>query len=223
MLMEDDTKTRYTTIPVSIVFILSIILAATGCGDGGSPTTTTSAPPITTTTAPPTTTAAAWNPNGVISAGEYTSNKSFTSGVTTLTLYWKTDAQYIYMGMEAAVAGYIAVALDPDGAVAGKTNTDMIWGYVANGQAFLFDMWATTESGSTHPEDTAQGGRNDIVQFGGAESGGKTIIEFKRLLNTGDPYDQPFVAGTNRIMWAVHAIQDALATHTAVGRGEITI
>jgi hypothetical protein len=212
-----NTKRRITIL--GLTFLLLAALTATACGKPSTTPTTT-----TTTSAPATTTTigTTWNPNGVIVPGEYTSTKSFTSGTTTFTLHWKTDAQYIYMAMEANVAGYIAVALDPDIA-GGKTNTDMIWGYVAGGQASLFDQWASTESGSTHPDDTALGGQNNIVQFGGAESGGKTIIEFKRLLDTGDAYDRPFTTGTNRIMWAVHATLDDLAFHTAFGRGEITL
>ncbi len=155
--------------------------------------------------------------------GEYTSTKTFTSGTMTFTVHWKTDAQNIYIAMEAPVAGYIAMALDADGAVGGKSNTDMIWGYVAGGQTSLFDQWAATESGSSHPDDTAQGGQNSIIQFGGAESGGKTVIEFKRLLNTGDAFDRPFVTGINRIMWAVHTNMDDLSFHSFAGRGDITI
>ena len=158
----------------------------------------------------------------MIVPGEYTSTKSFASGTMTFTLHWKTDAQNIYIGMEAPVTGYIAMALDPDIA-GGKTNTDMIWGYVAGGQTSLFDQWATTESGSTHPDDSAQGGQNNILQFGGAETGGKTIIEFKRLLTTGDAMDRPFVTGVNRIMWAVHDVMDDLSFHSFAGRGDITL
>jgi hypothetical protein len=124
--------------------------------------------------------------------------------------------------MEAQVTGYIAVALDPD-IIGGKTNTDMLFGYVAGSQAFLFDQWARTEAGESHPDDTALGGVNNITEFGGRETGGKTIIEFKRLLNTGDQYDHPFVTGANRIMWAVHNTSDDLQVHTAFGRGSITI
>jgi hypothetical protein len=218
ILMEEFVKTQRKVMILGLTLLLAGALFVTACGDGGGTTTTTT----TTTTLPPTSADITWNPNGVIVPGEYTSTKSFTSGTMTFTLHWKTDAQNIYIGMEAPVTGYIAMALDPDIA-GGKMNTDMIWGYVASGQASLFDQWATTESGSTHPDDAAQGGQNSILQFGGAETGGKTIIEFKRLLNTGDVYDRPFVTGANRIMWAVHATMDDLSFHSFAGRGDITI
>ncbi len=207
-------KTKRKVMMLCLTLLLAGALFVTACGDEGGTTTTTT----TTTQAP-----SAWNPDGVVSSGEYSTSKVFGIGAVTLTAHWKSDGQFIYMALEAPVTGYIAIGIANPIAGVGKTNTDMILGYVTGGQTFVFDQWATTETGSIHPNDTEQGGQNSIVQSGGAETVGKTIIEFKRLLNTGDAFDRPFVTGTNQIMWAIHSNLDELAQHTGAGRGDITI
>ena len=214
--MEEPTNTKRKTATLGLSLTVLLLAAAGATSCGGEPTTTTTTP-VTTTAA------AGWNPDGVISTGEYSASKVFGTGAVTLTAHWKSDGQFIYMGLEAPVTGYIAIGVANPTAGVGKTNTDMILGYVAGGQASVFDQWATTETGSIHPDDTEQGGQNSIVQSGGAETGGKTIIEIKRLLNTGDAYDRPFVTGANQIMWAIHGTQDAMVQHTGAGRGEIII
>jgi len=58
-------------------------------------------------------------------------------------------------------------------------------------------IWAT-------PPDQQLGGTNDLIETGGSEASGFTIIELKRKLNTGDKYDKSFTKGQNiNIIWGV--------------------
>jgi len=101
-------------------------------------------------------------------------------------------------------------------------DSDMILGYVKDGKVEIFDQYSTGDFGP-HPSDEQLGGTNDIVEFGGKEEDGYTVIEFKRLLNTEDEFDLELKSGKNKIIWAYSNQDDIKARHTARGYGEIEI
>ena len=64
-------------------------------------------------------------------------------------------------------------------------------------------MYSTGAFGP-HTPDQQLGGTNDLIETGGSEASGFTIIELKRKLNTGDKYDKSFTKGQNiNIIWSV--------------------
>ena len=98
----------------------------------------------------------------------------------------------------------------------------LIIGSVIGSQVNLIDSYDPGFAGS-HPQDAAVGGKNDLFDISGSESGGVTTIEFKRRLNTGDQFDIPLVNGINSFLFAI-GTDDTMATeHSLVGSGEITI
>jgi hypothetical protein len=98
----------------------------------------------------------------------------------------------------------------------------MILGWVADGETFIFDLYSTGTF-DPHPLDTDIGGSYDILEFGGSEIDGITIIEFKRQLNTGDSNDERIVSGTNLIIWAFGPNDDLFKGHDGDGYGEIEV
>jgi hypothetical protein len=98
----------------------------------------------------------------------------------------------------------------------------MILGLVKDGTAELHDQYSTGNYGP-HRDDTVLGGTDDIIEFGGKEDDGFTMVEFKRKLDTGDTYDLPLSTGANKIIWAYGSQDSMEAKHSSRGYGEIDL
>ena len=101
-------------------------------------------------------------------------------------------------------------------------DADMIFGFVEGGKIIVADMYSTGDFGP-HPPDITQGGAYNILESGGKEEGGYTVIEFKRALDTGDKYDKPLVKGVNKIIWAYGSDYIQGMKHANRGYGEIEL
>jgi len=156
-----------------------------------------------------------WAADGVITPGEYRSNKSFGD----YELWWSGDDQFVYIGMKAKTSGWVAVGFDPESMM---KNADIVQGYVQDGKLSIADMYSSNQFGP-HPPDTQQGGTDDILISGGKSVNGYTTVEFKRKLDTGDKYDKPLHSGTNKIIWAYGSDPQFTIKHTARGSGEIDL
>jgi DOMON domain len=156
---------------------------------------------------------ATWTADGVISSGEYPNANTYGD----YELNWKSDEQYICIGLKVKTTGWVAVGIQP-----GLTmnNADIVLGDINNGQVAVYDQYSTGNFGP-HPPDEQLGGTNDILDFGGKEIAGYTIIEFKRALNTGDKYDRPLANGVNKIIWAYGSDDQIQVKHSNRGYGEI--
>lgn len=154
-----------------------------------------------------------WSPDGVIKEGEYSGFNKYGD----YTIYWRSDKQFVYIGIIAKTTGWIAMALQPG---LRMKDSDMIIGLVKDGKAEIFDSYSTDDFGR-HPADVDLGGTNDILTFGGEEEGGFTSIEFKRLLVTSDKYDIPINKGPNKIIWSYGVSDDITLKHSTRGYGEI--
>lgn len=130
-----------------------------------------------------------WLPDGIISAAEYRENLNLSSG--RYRVHWSNDANELLMGLEGRTEGFVAIGFEPVQAMMGA---DMIMGWVSDGKATVLDLNSTGTYGP-HPPDEDLGGSDDILEFGGNESSGWTVIEFKRKMNTGDPFDKSFLPG----------------------------
>ena len=143
-------------------------------------------------------------------SGKYVNSTTY-SGV--FTLAYTVNGANISIGLKAKTVGWIAIALgNPHG------NSDVMIGYVSNGQVTLLDSYNASESGN-HPIDP----NNDLLNISGSETGGITTIEFTRALNTGDKLDLPLVEGDNVVTWAFGASDDVTQEHSDVGIATITV
>ena len=158
-----------------------------------------------------------WDADGVITHGEYTGVQVYGD----YEIHWASDKEYIYIGMRAKTSGWVSVGFDATPAT-GMANADMILGVVNGDDVVISDEFGTGPT--THKPDTELGGTNDILEFGGMEQGGFTTIEFRRALDTGDPYDAVLTEGTITIIWAYSSSKSLTAYHSANrGYGEITL
>jgi len=165
--------------------------------------------------APPGPAADGWLADGIITAGEYAGQTSYGD----YEIHWNSDGRYVYLGIKAKTAGWVAVGFQPEPL---HRETDMVLGFVRDGEASVLDMFSTGDLGPCSA-DSELGGSDDIVDFGGREEGGETTIEFKRLLSTGDEHDGELFSGINEIIWAYSSLDDVRQKHTERGRGEIRL
>ena len=176
------------------------------------PSNTPQQPPAPAVTPVP---AIKWAADGVISADEYQNNRAYGD----YTINWSNDNDYIYIGIKARTAGWVAVGF---GAETFMKNADIIMGSVTGGKLTIADMFSTGEFGP-HPPDTQLGGTADILASAGKFDNGYTTIEFKRKLNTGDKFDKPLIMGINKIIWAYSNEPVLTIKHSSRGTGEIEL
>jgi len=175
------------------------------------------APPSDPPAAPVVTPGAAinWAADGVISADEYQQSKTYGN----FSIAWSNDSNYIYVGMKAKTAGWVAVGF---GAETAMKNADIIEGFVKDGNLTIEDMFCAVEIGP-HPPDIQSGGAYDILASAGKFDNGYTTVEFKRKLDTGDKFDRPLVKGINKIIWAYSNEPVLTFKHSSRGSGEIEL
>jgi hypothetical protein len=132
-------------------------------------------------------------------------------------LHWNSDGDIIQFAMEARTTGWVSIGFEP---TVKMKDADMIFGWVEdNGDAFVLDTYSTGEFGP-HPPD----GSDDILEYGGTEANGKTIIEFQRFFDTDDPEDKEIKkSGEVKIIWAIGGNDDYTSGHTSRGYGTIDI
>ena len=113
---------------------------------------------------------------------------------------WKNDQEYLYLALNGSTDGWLSIGFEP---LEWMKNADIILASVQGSKAIVLDEYCTGNYGP-HIEDTMLGGTNDITEFGGSKGAGRTVIELKRKLDTGDRFDKAFSPGqTISIIWAL--------------------
>jgi len=159
----------------------------------------------------------AWSADGIISEGEYL--HSMTVGNGMMEVYWSSEADILFMALRSRYPGWAAVGFRPGPAM---ENADIILGGSAEGQPYIYDMYATGRYGP-HPPDTSLGGTFDVLEFRSVETGTGTTLEFSRPMNTGDEYDAILTSGeTIPLIWAVSDNDEPLFKHNK-GKGRVDL
>ena len=159
--------------------------------------------------------------DGAISPREYDHKSSFSGG--DFELHWKVTGDTIRMALVGRTSGWVAIGLQPSIMM---KDADMIVGWVdAKGRPGILDSHAPEVTG-LHPPDTSFSppGTNDILEYGAAQTGGTTTVEFTRFLKTQDRYDNAIPSnGTLAFIWALGPDDDFNSKHMKVGYGTINI
>jgi hypothetical protein len=160
---------------------------------------------------------AAWAADGTISDGEYAQEADFDG----IRLWWMNDDTHLYLAMEGDTTGWVAVGLNPE---LGMKGANYIFGFVADGEAQLWDAWGMERTGANHPPDSDLGGSNDIVDFAGVEEDGVTRFEAKIPLDSGDEYDNALEPGESYpVIVAIGDRDEFNAYHLKYASGEIAL
>ncbi|MDF0589579.1 DOMON domain-containing protein [Candidatus Methanocrinis natronophilus] len=161
---------------------------------------------------------AEWAPDGVISEGEYARKISLSGGI--FEVFWKNDAETLYMAIKGETGGWVSIGFDPS---VWMRDADIVIGYVDDeGEVYARDAYSTGNYGP-HPPDTDLGGTDDLLEYGGSEKDGFTVIEFKRKMETGDEFDRALRSGeTVNIIWGISYSDDPERRHQRAGKGKVT-
>jgi hypothetical protein len=151
--------------------------------------------------------------DGTIADGEYDMMVSYDDD--RFVVYWTFTGTELWMGISAETTGWVSIGFDP---VDRMKDSDMVFGWVENGDVLsIYDAYSTGVHGP-HDPDTDQGGTDDISEAAGTEVTGWTTVEFRRDLSTGDPWDKDIpTAGTIPVMWAVGPKDDFKSQHDRRG------
>jgi hypothetical protein len=161
---------------------------------------------------------AGWAPDGIVSPGEYAKNLTLANG--RYAVHWKNDAKDLYMALEGRTNGFVAIGFEPTQAM---KDADMVMGWVSAGEATVLDLYSTGTYGP-HPADESLGGRDDILESGGNESGNRTLIEFRRMMNTSDQYDKSLQPGqTINIIWSMSSSDSLSVRHNVRGTAKLAL
>ena len=168
-----------------------------------------------------------WNADGIVGDSEYSrsmvlqapARQGYTGGE--MEISWKNDQEYLYLGLNGSTEGWLAIGFEP---LEWMKNADIILASVQGGKATVLDEYCTGNYGP-HIEDTMLGGTNDIAEFGGSKGAGRTVIELKRRLDTGDKFDKAFSPGQAiSIIWALSNNPEISFKHNvAFGEGIMTL
>jgi hypothetical protein len=152
--------------------------------------------------------------DGVIGSNEYELDVPLGGG--DFHIYWQFTGENITMAMKARSTGWIALGIDPEQIMKGA---DMIFGWVdSEGNAHILDCYSIGKLGP-HPPDIEP---TDIVEYAGAESGGWTVIEFKRAAATSDKYDKDIeMEGKTKLIWAYGSSDNFDIKHTKRGTAAV--
>jgi hypothetical protein len=157
--------------------------------------------------------------DGVIDEGEYAFRASFAGGA--FVLHWRVEGEEVAFGVSADTAGWVSVGFEPARLM---RDADMIVGWIGEGgEAVVEDQFSTGDFGP-HVKDESLGGREDLLAFGGARRGGRTVVEFRRKLDTGDERDKPLpLDRAVAILWAVGTSDDPASKHARRGGGTLSL
>jgi hypothetical protein len=168
-----------------------------------------------------------WKADGIVGDNEYArsthlqapAKQGYSGG--DMELSWKNDEQFLYLALNGSTNDWVSVGFEP---LEWMKNADIILASVQGSKATALDEYCTGNYGP-HIEDAMLGGTNDIIEFGGSKAEGRTIIELKRKLDTGDKFDKAFSPGqTISIIWALSESPDISLKHNvAYGEGIMTL
>ncbi|MHA1967734.1 MAG: DOMON domain-containing protein [Candidatus Hodarchaeales archaeon] len=157
--------------------------------------------------------------DGIIESNEYQS--SITLSTDEYQLYWQIHEETIYWGMEAKTKGWVAIGFDP---TSNMKDADMVFGWVTSASMVEIRDCYSTGTYGPHPPDIELGGTDDIIAFNGTENSETTIIEFSRLLEPDDEYDNNIPkTGSYKIIWSFGNSDDFNQGHTKRGEKFITM
>lgn len=168
-----------------------------------------------------------WQADGEISSGEYENYLSFGSGYQ---IYWKSDSQFVYVGVQAGTEGWVSLSFIDDLRDGGM---DTIYGFVDEaGQAHVSDSYSADRTMSELQKDEESGGQFSLLEWEvkeiaaieeEEEEPATTVMEFRRRLDTGDNNDVRLLPGPNLFIWAYGYSDDITASMTERGYGVIEL
>jgi len=198
-----------------LLMMLIIVSLLAGCGVSSSITQPPSSGNGKDSDADITGNLTAWTSDGIVAMNEYTRSQKFGDMI----VFTRLENGMVYIAIQSKKTGYLSLGIRPEEKMQGG---DIITCVMDGNQARIYDTYSIGTFGP-HPEDTTQGGSDDIMEASGSRQNGLTTFEFKRPLDTKDMRDKALVAGKNPIMWAIGPSADITARHSSRGFDTLVI
>ncbi len=138
-----------------------------------------------------------------------------------ITVNWLFSGDSIAFEVTAPTTGWVSIGFDPSRVM---KDADFIIGYVENGKAVVRDQFGNGTF--SHTSDTEMGGSDDILEFDGSESGGKTTLSFTIPIDSGDQYDTVLTPGqehTVLIAYGPDGADNFTKKHSARAKVKVTL
>jgi hypothetical protein len=123
-----------------------------------------------------------WMPDGIISDGEYQYSQRLSESMQ---IHRATTDTMIRLAIVGRTTGWVGIGF---GTSRMNVGVDYIFGYPEGDDLVVQDMYGENLR-CPMQMDSAIGGTDDILRYGGRQADGVTTIEFERLLDTGDSFD----------------------------------
>ncbi len=127
--------------------------------------------------------------------------------VDEMEFHWKVEGSNLAVKVEGKTTGWVGVGFNP---VKRMQGANFILGYVKGGKLKITDEYGNRTTG--HTSDDKRGGKDSILASSGSESGGKTTIEFKIPLNSGDDADSVIDPNGKTVILLAHGKRDSFRT-----------
>ena len=159
---------------------------------------------------------AGYSIDGTIVSGEY-AHEMTIAGVD---VYWTNDAYRLRMGLVSPGTGFVAIGFDPDRQMEGA---NFIIASMHEGELTIRDDYG--HEPTSHMEDTARGGEDNILAAAGNQWPDQTVVEFIIPLDSGDTMDKPLLPGHQyTVLVSYHSMFDDLSNrHTRRGSGTLQL
>jgi DOMON domain len=129
-----------------------------------------------------------------------------------ITFAWTVNGENIDIKISAKTTGWVAVGFNPSEKM---QDANIIIGYVKKNKVVISDDFGS--EANIHKKDTKAGGKNNISNKSGSETGGITTLEFTIPLNSGDPKDRVIIPdGNTTVLLAYGAGRDSFLTKHAI-------
>lgn len=207
--MTVSRKTTELRLALELLMIMIIVSLLSGCGGSSSITQPPSSDQGNGSDADITGQLAVWISDGMVAVNEYTRSQKFGG----MMIFTRLENGTVHIAIQSNKEGYLSLGIRPEEKMQGG---DIITCVMDGTQARIYDTYSIGIF-DPHPEDTTQGGSDDIMEASGSRQNGLTTFEFKRRLDTKDMRDKPLVAGNNPFMWAIGPSTGITARHSSRG------
>ncbi len=124
--------------------------------------------------------------------------------VKDMEFHWKVEGSNLAVKAVAKTKGWVGVGFNP---VKKMQGANYILGFVRKGKLKIIDEYGNRTT--SHTLDKKRGGKDSIISSSGSEEGGKTTIEFKIPLDSGDKADTVINPNGNTVLLLAYGKRDS--------------
>ncbi len=135
-----------------------------------------------------------------------------------INLQWPVKDEHLDVIVRAPTTGWVAVGFDP---VRRMKGANIVIGFVKDSQVFMRGDYGVART--SHRADEKVGGKNNITDVSGSETGASTELAFTIPLDSGNPGDRVLVPGREYTVLLAYGSKDNFGTYHNTRRTSVKI